>query len=118
MQIFHTCLLSKRAVFGQAVKKHRIAAGSAGKSYFKDKSSDVKEDSQSNQSQQTDSRHVIVNLIGLKTRCSSISQEPIRGLGQQAALFFLLSASRFYHSTAQMGPSGLVSQRANHQRGV
>lgn len=45
MQIFHTCLLSKRAVFGQAVKKHKIAVGSAGKSYFKDKSSDVRGDS-------------------------------------------------------------------------
>lgn len=45
MQIFHTCLLSKRAVFGQAVKKHKIAVGSAGKSYFKDKSSDVRADS-------------------------------------------------------------------------
>lgn len=118
MQIFHTCLLSKRAVFGQAVKKHRIAAGSAGKSYFKDKSSDVREDSQSNQLQQTDSRHVIENLICSKPRCSPISQEPIRGLGQQAALFLLLSAPRFYCSTAKMGPSGLVSQRAKHQRGV
>lgn len=118
MQIFHTCWLSERAVFGQAVKKHKIAAGSAGKSYFKDKSSDVREDSQSNQLQQTDSRHLIVNLICLKMSCSSISEQPIRGLGQQTALFLLLSVSRFYYSTAQMGPSGLVTQRARHQRGV
>lgn len=118
MQIFHTCRLSERAVFGQAVKKHKIAAGSAGKSYFKDKSSDVREDSQSNQLQQTDSRHLIVNLICLKMSCSSISEQPIRGLGQQTALFLLLSASRFYYSIAQMGPSGLVTQRARHQRGV
>lgn len=118
MQIFHTCLLSKRAVFGQAVKKHKIAAGSAGKSYFKDKSSDVRADSWSNQLQQTDSRHLAANLICLKVRCSSNSEQPISSLGQQAALFLLLSTSRLYYSTAQMGPSGWVSQRARHQRGL
>jgi len=118
MQIFHRCLLSKRAVFGQAVKKHNTAAGSAGKSYFKDKSSDVRKDSPSNQLQQTDSRYLIVNLICLKTSCSSISEQPIRGLGQQAVLLLLLSASRFYYSTAQTGPTGFITERARHQRGI
>lgn len=118
MQIFHTCLLSKRAVFGQAVKKHKIAAGSAGKSYFKDKSFDVRADSWSNQLQQTDSRHLAANLICLKVRCSSNSEQPISSLGQQAALFLLLSTSRLYYSTAQTGPSGWVPQRARHQRGL
>lgn len=118
MQIFHTCLLSKRAVFGQAVKKQKIAAGSAGKSYFKDKSSDVREDSWSNQLQQTDSRHLTANLICLKVRCSSNSEQPISSLGQQAALFLLPSASRLYYSTAQMVTSGWVPLRARHQRRI
>lgn len=90
-------------------KKHKIAAGSAGKSYFKDKSSDVRKDSHGNQLQQTDSRHLRINLICLKTRCSSISEQPMWVCFRTSC-----SASCSMH---QDFTDGLATQRARQQKG-